>query len=251
MSPLSTNRYQHHRFPAEMISHGVWWYFRFCLRSHDVEARLCARGVMVTCEAIRQWCRTVGPEYANQLRRRRPKPADKGHLDEVCRTSNGTRHDLWLAVDQDGHVLDILVHSCRNKKAAQKFVRQLLKGFMYVPRVSIPDKLTSYGAAKRDVRPSGEHRQDRYLNNRAENSHQSTRPRERRLQGLKSPGPAPRFLSAYGPIAEHCRPRRHRLPAPKYRHIMAQRFQLWQEITAPSMTAYGQGTGESSSLYTS
>jgi putative transposase len=226
-----TNLYQHHRFPAEIISHGVWLYFRFCLSYRDVEELLFARGVIVTYEAIRKWCRKFGEHYANQLRHRRPKPGDKWHLDEVFLTIKGERHYLWRAVDQDGHVLDILVQSPRNKKAAKKFFRKLLKRLTYVPRVIITDKLKSYGAAKRDILPGVEHRQHRYLNNRAENSHQPTRQRERRRQGFKSPGHAQRFLAAYGLIAQHFRPRRHRLSALEYRQEMAQRFQSWHEVT--------------------
>jgi len=226
-----TNLYQHHRFPAEIISHGVWLYFRFCLSYRDVEELLFARGVIVTYEAIRKWCRKFGQHYANQLRHRRPKPGDKWHLDEVFLTIKGERHYLWRAVDQDGNVLDILVQSPRNKKAAKKFFRKLLKRLTYVPRVIITDKLKSYGAAKRDILPGVEHRQHRYLNNRAENSHQPTRQRERRRQGFKSPGHAQRFLAAYGLIAQHFRPRRHRLSALEYRQEMAQRFQSWHEVT--------------------
>jgi putative transposase len=194
---------------------------------------LFARGVIVTYEAIRKWCRKFGQHYANQLRHRRPKPGDKWHLDEVFLTIKGERHYLWRAVDQDGHVLDILVQSHRNKKAAKKFFRKLLKRLTYVPRVIITDKLKSYGAAKRDILPGVEHRQHRYLNNRAENSHQPTRQRERRMQGFKSPGQAQRFLAAYGLIAQHFRPRRHRLSALEYRQEMAQRFQSWHEVTGP------------------
>jgi putative transposase len=226
-----TNPYQHHRFPAEIISHGVWLYFRFCLSYRDVEELLFARGVIVTYEAIRKWCRKFGQHYANQVRHRRPKPGDKWHLDEVFLTIKGERHYLWRAVDQDGHVLDILVQSHRNKKAAKKFFRKLLKRLTYVPRVIITDKLKSYGAAKRDILPGVEHRQHRYLNNRAENSHQPTRQRERRVQGFKSPGHAQRFLAAYGLIAQYFRPRRHRLSALEYRQEMAQRFQSWHEVT--------------------
>jgi putative transposase len=232
-----SNSYKHHRFPAEIISHGVWLYYRFCLSYRDVEELLFERGVVVTYEAIRKWCRKFGQHYANQLRHRRPRPGDKWHLDEVFLTINGERHYLWRAVDQDGHVLDILVQSRRNKKAAKKFFRKLLKGLMYVPRVLITDKLKSYGAAKREVMPSVEHRQHRYLNNRAENSHQPTRQREWRMQGFKSPGHAQRFLSAYGPIAQHFRPRRHLLSASAYRQEMAQRFQMWGEITSTGMAA--------------
>src|SRR5262249_21388237 len=206
------------------------------------------RGSVVTYEAIRKWCPKFGQDYANQLRRQRPRTGDKWHLDEVFLTINGERHYLWRAVDQDGHVLDILVQSRRNKKAAKKFFRKLLKGLMYVPRVLITDKLKSYGAAKREVMPSVEHRQHRYLNNRAENSHQPTRQREWRMQGFKSPGHAQRFLSAYGPIAQHFRPRRHLLSAPAYRQEMAQRFQMWGEITSTGMAAEGQNGSEASPL---
>jgi putative transposase len=229
---MPANPYKNHRFPAEIISHAVWLYFRFCLSYRDVEELLLARGVIVTYEAIRKWCRKFGQAYANQLRRRRPQPGDKWHLDEVFLTIHGERHYLWRAVDQDGNVLDILVQRRRDTHAAKTFFRKLLKGCRYVPRVLITDKLKSYGAAKREILPGVAHRQHRYLNNRAENSHQPTRQRERRLQGFKSPGHAQRFLAAYGPIAQHFRPRRHLLSAPIYRQEMKQRFHTWQEITS-------------------
>jgi putative transposase len=229
--PAAPDRYKNYRFPADIISHAVWLYFRFCLSYRDVEELLFARGVIVTYETIRQWCRKFGQAYANQLRHRRPRPGDKWHLDEVFLTIGGERHYLWRAVDQDGHVLDILVQSRRNKKAAKKFFRKLLKGLRYVPRVIVTDQLKSYAAAKQEIVPGVEHRQHRYLNNRAENSHQPTRQRERRMQGFKSPGYAQRFLSAYGPIAQHFRLRRHRLPAPAYRQELGQRVHTWQAIT--------------------
>jgi putative transposase len=238
MNPsTSTNPYKHHRFPAEIISHGVWLYFRFCLSYRDVEELLFARGVIVTYEAIRQWCRKFGQQYANELRHRCPRPGDKWHLDEVFLTINGERHYLWRAVDQDGNILDILVQSRRNKNAAKKFFRKLLKGLTYIPRVIITDKLKSYGAAKQDILSGVEHRQHRYLNNRAENSHQPTRQREQRMHGFKSPGHAQRFLAAYGPIAQHFRPRRHRFSASAYRQERQQRFQMWGEITGMGVAA--------------
>jgi putative transposase len=211
MSTPSTNRYKNHCFPAEIISHGVWLYFRFCLSYRDVEELLFARGVIVTYEAIRKWCVKFGQSYANQLRRRRPRLDDKWYLDEVFLTIHAERHYLWRAVDQDGIVLDILVQRHRHKAAAKRFFRKLLKGCQYVPRVIITDQLKSYGAAKREVLAGVEHRQHRYLNNRAENSHQPTRQREQRMQRFKSPGQAQRFLAAYGPIAQHFRPQRHLL----------------------------------------
>jgi putative transposase len=195
------------------------------------------RGVILTYEAVRYWCRKFGQAYANQLRHRRPALGDTWHLDEVFLTIRGEQHYLWRAVDQEGNVLDILVQRRRDTQAAKRFFRKLLKGLTYVPRVIITDQLRSYGAAKREMLPSVEHRQHRYLNNRAENSHQPTRQRERRMQGFKSPGHAQRFLAAYGPIAQHFRPRRHRLPARVYRQAMTQRFQAWREVTGTALAA--------------
>jgi putative transposase len=238
MNPrLATNPYKRHRFPAEIISHSVWLYDRFSLSYRDVEELMAERGVTLSVEAVRYWCRKFGQAYANALRHRHPRPGDKWHLDEVFLTIDQERHYLWRAVDQDGHVLDILVQSRRNKKAAKQFFRKLLKGCQYVPRVIITDKLTSYGAAKREILPGVEHRQRRYLNNRAENSHQPTRQRERAMRRFKSAGHAQRFLSAHGPILSHFRPRRHLLPARVYRQEMAHRRQIWRVITATKMAA--------------
>src|SRR5205823_10584096 len=190
----------------------------------DVQELLFERGIIVSHEAIRQWCRKFGQAYAHQLRRRRPRPGDKWYLDEVFLTINGERHYLWRAVDQDDNVLDILVQSRRNKKAAKKSFRKLLKGLEYVPRVIITDKLKSYGAAKREILPGVEHRQHKRLNNRAENSHQPTRLREKKMRKFKSAGQAQRFLSAFGPISGHFQPRRHRLRAQEYHATLQSRF---------------------------
>ena len=138
--PLAT-RYKNHRFPVKIINHAVWLYFRFSLSFWDIEELLLERGVVVTYEAIRKWCHKFGQQYANQLRRRRPRPGDKWHMDEVFLTIKGDYHYLWRAVDQEGNVLDILVQHRRDKKAAKKFFRKLLKELTYVPRVIITDKL--------------------------------------------------------------------------------------------------------------
>jgi putative transposase len=195
------------------------------------------RGVTLPHEAVRSWCRKFGQVSAHRLRRIRPRPGDKWHLEEVFLPINGERQYLWRAVDQDGNVLDILVPWRRDKHAAKQFFRKLLKGLTYVPRVMITDQLKSYGAAKREILPGVEHRQHRDLNNRAENSHQPTRQRERRMQRFKSAGHAQRFFAAYGPITSHFRPRRHRLSAFAYRQEMRQRFQTWREITGTVMAA--------------
>jgi len=223
--------YKRRRFPPEIIGHAVWLYFRFALSYRDVEELFAERGVVLTYETVRQWCRKFGQTDANSLRRHRPRPGDKWHLDEVFIQINGVQHYLWRAVDQDGNVLDILEQPRRDKRAATKFLRKLLKGLAYVPRVLITDKLASYGAAMRDVLPGVEHRRHKGRNNRAENSHQPTRERERRMRRFKSAGHAQRFLAAYGPIASHFRPRRHRLTATAYRATRAERFATWRAVT--------------------
>ncbi len=229
--------YKGFRYPQEIISHAVWLYFRFSLSYRDVEELLAERGIIVTYETIRQWSRKFGQTYANQLRRRRARPGDKWFLDEVFLKINGKTQYLWRAVDQEGNVLDILVQSRRNKGAAKKFFRKLLKGCTYVPRVLITDKLGSYEAAKQEVMLSVEHRKHKRLNNRAENSHQPTRQRERTMRRFKSPGHAQRFLSAFGPIREHFCPRRHRLRAEEYRRERTRRFQVWNEVAGLQVTA--------------
>ncbi len=228
--------YKRHRFPPEIIGHAVWRSFRFALSYRDVEELLAERGIILTYETVRQWCRKFGQTYANALRRRRPRPGDTWHLDEVFVRINGVRQYLWRAVDQDGNVLDIPVPRRRDTRAAVKFLRTLLTGLAFVPRVLITDKLPSYGAAKRDVLPSVEHRQHKRLNNRAENAHQPTRERERRMRRFKSAGHVQRFLAAYGPLASHCRPRRHRLTAASYRETRDQRFATGRAVTGtPAM----------------
>ena len=143
MNTNMASAYKGFRFPPEIISHTVWLYFRFYLSYRDVEELLAERGVIVTHETIRQWCQKFRQTYANQLRRRRARPGDKWHLDEVFLKINGKIHYLWRAVDQEGNVLDILVQSRRNKAAAKKFFRKLLKGCECVPRVIVTDKLGS------------------------------------------------------------------------------------------------------------
>ena len=188
-------------------------------------------------ETIREWCFKFGQTYSNGSRRRSPRPGDQWHLDEVFLKINGRIHYLWRAVDQDGEVLDILVQSRRDKKAAKKFFRKLLKGQRYVPRVLITDKLKSYNAARADVMPSVEHLQQKYQNNRAENSHQPTRLRERVMRRFKSVGHAQRFLSAFGLISSHFRVGRHLYTANSFRAVMKTRFAVWEEVTSVTLTA--------------
>jgi putative transposase len=232
--PASCRR---HRFPAVIISHAVWLYHVFSLSLRDVELILAERGVSVTHESIRAWCEKFGAEFAARLRKRRPKPGDVWHLDEVFIRINGALHYLWRAVDQNGVVLDILVQDRRNADAAKRFFKRLLRGLRYKPRRLITDGLRSYGAARRAVMPDVRHRTSRYLNNRAENSHRPTRRRERQMQKFKSPCQAQRFLSAHGMIYGHFRPRRHLMTAAGHRRVRAKMFRVWRQETCVQRNA--------------
>src|SRR6201997_4473705 len=159
MTQPARARYSGYRFPAEIISHAVWLCFRFPLGLRMVEEVLAARGIIVSHETVRQWARKFGQPFANQIRRRLPRVGDKWHLDEVALKIAGVKHWLWRAVDQTGIVLDVLVQSRRDKRAAKRLLRKLLRKQMRPARVVITDKLGSYGAAKREIMPGFEHRQ--------------------------------------------------------------------------------------------
>ncbi len=229
--------YAGYRFPAEIISHAVWLYFRFPLSLRMVDELLAARGIAVSHESVRQWALKFGQEFANQIRRRLAAAGDKWHLDEVVLTIAGKKHWLWRAVDQNGMVLDILLQSRRDTRAAKRLLRKLLKRQCRAPRVMITDKLASYGAAKLEAMPSVEHRKHKGLNNRAENSHQPTRRRERQMKRFKSPGQAQRFLSAHDGISNLFHLRRHQVPAVQYRAARTDAFRVWAEGTGVAAAA--------------
>jgi putative transposase len=222
--------YARHRFPAAVISHAVWLYFQFPLSLRMVEEMLAARGIDVSHETIRRWALKFGQEFANRVRRRLPAAGDKWHIDEVVITIGGKKHWLWRAVDQHGVELDILIQSRRNKAAAGRLLRKLVRKQMRTPRVMITDKLGSYAAAKREIMPGVEHRQHKGLNNRAENSHQPTRRRERIMKRFKSARHAQRFLSAHGPINNlFLRPAK--TSAHNHRRCRAQAFKVWADVS--------------------
>jgi len=195
-----TPSYRGYRFPPEIIAYAVWLYHRFCLSFRDVAELLAQRGGIVSDEAVQQWSLKFGQVFARKLRYRQGRPGDTWHLDELVVSRGGTGHYLWRAVDQDGDVFDILVQPRRDKEAAKRFFRKLLKGLRYVPRLIVTDRLGSYGAARREFLPSVAHCQGRCRNNRAEVSHQPTRQRERQMRRFKSSGQAQRFLSVHGPM---------------------------------------------------
>ncbi len=223
--------YRGYRFPSDIISHAVWLYYRFSVSFRDVEDLLAERGVTVTYEAIRQWCRKFGLDYARRLRHRRGRQGDTWYLDELFLQIQGRRQYLWRAVDEDGDVLDILVQSRRDRRAALRFFRKLLKGQGCVPRRLVTDKLRSYPAACRTVMPSAVHCTDQYANNRAEVSHQPTRQRERQMRRFKSAAHAQRFLSVHGPVQNLFRVGRHLLRAVHHRLLRTRAFGVWREVT--------------------
>ncbi len=223
--------YHGYRFPPEIISHAVWLYHRFCVSFRDVEDLLAQRGITVSYEAIRLWCIKFGPEYARGLKRRQGRLGDTWHLDEVFVTIQGRRQYLWRAVDQDGDVIDILVQPRRDRRAAKRFFRKLLKGQGSEPRRLVTDKLRSYGAAHRTVMPSVVHSTKQYENNRAEVSHQPTRQRERQMRRFKSPGQAQRFLSVHGLVQNLFRVGRHLLQARHHRELRGRAFLAWDAVT--------------------
>ena len=194
----------------------------------DAEELLAERGVAVSYETIRRWCRRFGQAFADRLRRRRPRPGDKWYVDEVQLKINGRRHWLWRAVDRDGLVLDILVQERRNQEAAERFLRRVLAAEDRAPRVVVTDKLASFPPALKRVLPDTEHRRHKGMNNRAEHSHRLVRKRERGLQRFKSPEQAQRFLEPFSAVCNHFRPRRHLLTAEQYRRIRAERFGQWR-----------------------
>jgi putative transposase len=220
------------RFPPEIIQYAIWLYFTFPLSFRDVELLLAQRGIQVSHESIRSWCYRFGPVLAGQLRRKRRRPSDKWHLDEVFITINRHRYYLWRAVDSQGMVLDILVQNRRNAQAAKRFFQAVLETTPSKPRVIVTDGLRSYNIISRDLLPDVDHRRSKYLNNRAENSHQPTRRRERRLQRFKSPEHAQRFLSIFGIIYDYFHPKKHQIPANTYRNDLAGRFETWTYLAA-------------------
>ena len=219
--------YRGHRFPAEIISHAVWLYHRFTLSFRDVEDLLAERGIIVSYEAIRFWCLKFGPGYARSIRKKRGRLGDIWHADELFLKINGRQVYLWRAVDQDGDVLDILVTKSRDKQAAKRFFRKVLKGQGKPPWQLVTDKLKSY----REVFPSVEHRTAQYENNRAEVSHQHTREKERQARRFKSIAQAQCVLAVHGQVQNLFRVGRNLLKARHYRLLRDRAFAQWSEAT--------------------
>ena len=225
-----SSRYRH--FPGPIIQHAVWLYCRFTLSLRDVEDLLAERGIEVSDETIRRWVARFGPEIARDLRRRRPRAHAQWHLDEMFVSIGGRRMYLWRAVDQNGEVLDVLVQAKRDKQAARRLLRKLLKKHARPPRTIVTDKLQSYAAAIRELGLTGTHHQAKWKNNRIEGSHVPIRLRERKMQGFRTPGSTQRFLSIHAALDNHFNTRRHLIPANQQRELRTQAYQAWDEVVA-------------------
>jgi transposase-like protein len=229
MQPIS---YARHQFPPEIIRHATWLYLRFTLSYRDVEELLAERGLDVSYETIRRWVLKFGPAFASNLRRLRPRPTGTWHLDEMVVSIQGRRMYLWRAVDNEGKILEILVQLRRDETSAVKLMRKLLKKQCFAPSVLVSDKLPSYGAAQRELGLSAHHEQGLRKNNRAENSHQVVRRRERKMQGFKSPGSAQRFLSIHSTVYNTFNLQRHLISRRTLRLFRAGAAEQWQYATA-------------------
>jgi putative transposase len=227
-APIS---YKRHRFPAQIIAHAVWLYFRFPLSLRLVEELLLERGIVVSYETVRVWAQKFGPDYAKRLKRKKPSQRDIWHLDEVVITINGEKRYLWRAVDQDGYVLDEIVQIRRDTRAAKRLLERLLRKQGCPPKRMITDKLGSYGAARSKIMPKVEHRQHKGLNNRAENSHVPIRKRERAMQGFRSWSGLQRFVETFSAVRNHFVPSRlHRSAMATHLHRLTAMAE-WKSVT--------------------
>jgi len=220
-----------HQFPPAIIRHAVWLYARFTLSYRDVEELLAERGLDVSYETVRRWVLKFEPLFARELRRRRSRPTSQWHLDEMAVMISGRQFWLWRAVDSEGEVLDLLVQRRRNKAAAVKLMRKLLKKQGFTPEVLVTDKLRSYGAAKSELGLSARHEQGLRKNNRAENSHQPIRRREVKVQRFKSPGSAQHFLSVHAAVYNTFNTQRHLTSRDALRILRGAAFATWRAAT--------------------
>ena len=223
--------YRRHRFHPDIIRQAVWLYFRFTMSYRDVEDLLAERGIEVSYETVRLWALKFGQAYARRIRKRRPTVFGHWHMDEVFVSIGGKQMYLWRAVDGEGEVLDVLVQKRRNKRAALKLMRKLLRSQGVRPLKIVTDKLKSYGAAFRDLRLGHLHDTGHRLNNRAESSHVPIRRRERKMQRFKSQGSAQRFLSTYGPIYNLFNVQRHLISRSTLRIFRNQAMAEWKSVT--------------------
>ena len=186
------------------------------------------RGVEVSYETVRRWVKRFGLPIARVLRRERPRAHPQWHLDEMYVSIGGRWMYLWRAIDQNGEVLDVLVRAKRDKRAALKLMRKLLKKHGFAPRTIVTDKWRAYAAAFRELGLNARHHQAKWKNNRIEGSHVRIRRRERAMQGFRSPGAAQRFLSIHATVDNHFKTCRHLISAAEHRNRRDQAFTAWR-----------------------
>ena len=224
--------YARHRFPADVIRQAVLLYFRFTLSFRDVEDLMAERGVDVSYETIRCWTRKFGRLFSRNLRRTRPGPTSRWHLDEMVVRIAGKRMYLWRAVDDEGEVLDMLVQKRRNKWPAPRLLRKLLKRQGIHPETIVTDGLASYGAATHELGCSDRHRPVRLReNNRAENSHLPIRRRERKQQRFESQGSAQRFLATHAAVYNTFNVQRHLIRRSTLYNLRIEAMATWTTAT--------------------
>jgi len=226
------NTYKRHRLPPDIISYAVWLYYRFNLSHRDIEDLLAERGIIVSREAIRLWCIKFGAIYTRRLKRKHRGYGDTFYIDEVFVKINGKQHYLWRAVDQDGEVVDVYLQAKRDGAAAKRFFKRLLRSHGGEPRKIVTDKLRSYPVAHREVIPETIHITNRYANNRAEQSHEATRARERGMKKFKSVSQAQRFVSAHTAVHNLFNLGRHLIRAQHYRDLRDTAFGEWSRVVA-------------------
>ena len=226
------NTFKRHRFPPDIISHAVWLYYRFNLSHRDIEDLLAERGVFVSYESIRLWCKKFGPAFARKLKRKHQGFGDTFYIDEVFVKIDGKQHYLWRAVDQDGEVIDVFLQARRDGAAAKRFFKRLLRSHGEVPRTIVTDKLLSYCVAHREIMPDVNRDTSRYANNKAELSHQPTRVRERGMRRFKSINQAQRFLTVHSAVYNLFNLGRHMVRAEHYRLLRQRAFASWQSASA-------------------
>ena len=221
------NIYKRHRFPPEIIGYTVWLYYRFNLSHGDIEDLLAERGITVSREAIRLWCNKFGSIYTRRLKRKHRGYGDTFFIDEVFIKINGKQYYLWRAVDQDGEIVDVYLQSKRDGATAKRFFRRLLRSNAGEPRKIVTDKLRSYGVAHRELISDTIHISDRYANNRAEQSHEPTRVRERGMRRFKSIGQAQKFVTTHASVSNLFNLGRHKVSAEQYRNLREDAFDVW------------------------
>ena len=226
------NIYKRHRFPPDIISYAVWLYFRFNLSHRDIEDILAERGITVSREAIRLWCIKFGAIYSRRLKRKHRGYGDTFYIDEVFVKINGRQHYLWRAVDQDGEVIDVYLQAKRDGAAAKRFFKRLLKSHGGEPRKIVTDRLRSYGVAHRELIPETIHSTTQHENNRAEQSHEATRVRERGMRKFKSVRQAQRFLGVHAAVSNLFNLGRHLVRAQHYRDLRVSAFADWSRVVA-------------------